>query len=110
MGSSNNPIPTAVRTTVDERENRQCLRCGAAGREQHHRMRRREGGHAISNVILLCFRCHRWAHSRPVAARAEGFIIPTWEQRPTCEIPVAAFYGAVTLDDEGGVAWVAHTA
>lgn len=105
MGSRGNEIPTKVRVTVDERENRQCLRCGARGREIHHRMRRREGGHALSVCILLCSACHRWAHANPIAARAGGFIIPTWSQEPTTEIPVAAFYGVVILDDEGGLRW-----
>jgi 5-methylcytosine-specific restriction endonuclease McrA len=105
------PIPTKVRVAVDQRDNRQCLRCGAAGREIHHRMRRREGGHALSVCILLCSACHRWAHANPVHARAGGFIIPTWSQQPATDIPVAAFYGTVTLDDEGGVTWTApHTA
>ena len=110
MGSKGNPIPANVRMTVDERDNRQCLRCGARSRAQHHRTRRREGGHAVSNIVSACDACHRWIHANPVAARAGGFIIPTWSQEPTTTVPVAAFYGAVTLDDEGGVAWVVHTA
>lgn len=105
------PIPTKVRVAVDERDNRQCARCGAAGREIHHRMRRREGGHALSNTILLCGACHRWAHANVMAARAVGLIIPTWSQQPATDIPVTTFYGTVTLDDEGGVTWTAvHTA
>lgn len=68
-------IPTKAREQVWERQNRQCARCGAKGSEIHHRMRRREGGHGVHNLVGLCGTCHRWVHANPVEAQLQGYII-----------------------------------
>lgn len=93
------PIPTEVRQAVDARERRLCMRCGARGREIHHRVRRREGGHALSVCILLCRTCHRWAHAHPTEAKMYGFIVPPW--RDALVRPVKSYRGWMFLDDEG---------
>lgn len=99
-----NPIPAAVRTAVDTRDNRQCLRCGAAGREIHHRQRRREGGHGLENCVLLCGADHRWVHSHPSQARDTGFIVSVFDD-VVADVPIRAYYGWVRLTSEGGVQW-----
>lgn len=99
-----NPIPTAVRLAIDKRDRRQCLRCGGAGREIHHRQRRREGGHGLENTLLLCSACHRWAHAHPSAAREQGFIVSAFAEEIE-QVPVVAYYGTIWLDAEGGVRW-----
>ena len=99
-----NEIPTAGRLAVDQRERRQCLRCGAAGREIHHRQRRRDGGHGLENMVLLCRACHRWAHANPTQAREKGFIVSAFAEE-IAEVPVVAFYGTIWLDATGGVTW-----
>lgn len=85
-------IPTLARDTVRTRDEA-CLRCGNTTTTIHHRQRRREGGHGVENLIALCGSgttgCHGWAHANPAAARALGYILPTWIKTPA-EIPVAA--------------------
>lgn len=49
------------------RDQGECALCGSTNRVQaHHRVHRREGGEdTLDNLISLCARCHRHAHSRP---------------------------------------------
>lgn len=76
--------PVKVTALVDARDDYRCIRCGMSlyvtDGSRHHRMRRRDGGHRASNLILLCGSgttgCHGWAHNHPEAARAEGIIVP----------------------------------
>lgn len=106
MGKADSQIPTAVRRAVDERDARRCVRCGMAGREQHHRTRRREAGHAISNLVLLCGSCHRHVHANPTEAKATGFIIPPWGEQTSLTMPVREFTGQwLLLDDDAGIAY-----
>lgn len=101
--SGHGPIPTAVRLAVDERDRRHCMRCSATGREIHHRMRRREAGHAMSVCILLCRTCHRFVHANPTQAKADGFIVPPWGD--TLTMPVKSYRGWITLADDGSYAF-----
>jgi hypothetical protein len=77
--------PLTITTTVDTREQQRCIRCGKwveSNGSRHHRQRRRDGGHSVANLVLLCGSgttgCHGQVHSHPVYARATGYIIPTW--------------------------------
>lgn len=100
-----NPIPTAIRVAVDARDGRQCQRCGTGrGREIHHRVRRRDGGHLLDVVILLCGACHRWAHSHPTEAKRTGFIVAPWDNAE--EVPVRTYRGWITLADDGSYAFI----
>lgn len=99
-----NPIPTSVRVAVDKRDQRQCIRCGAPGREIHHRQRRREGGHGLENCILLCLQDHRWAHAHPSEARQAGFIVSA-HVTDIEAVPIEAYYGRVLLRPSGKIAW-----
>lgn len=96
-----NEIPTKAREVVRERQNGQCARCGNTYTALHHRMRRREGGHAYENLVGLCHTDHAWAHSNPDAAREQGYIIPTHVDDISA-VPLKSFMGWVTFDKDGG--------
>lgn len=95
-------IPSSVRAKVRERDRRQCLRCGGTGTELQHRVRRREGGHHLWNLVTMCGECHRgWAHANPAAARAQGWIVSVYEPEPWT-VPLLTFWGEwVTLSADG---------
>lgn len=85
-----NPIPPKVRQQVRERSAGQCeLRaaadCSFAATEQHHRQRRREGGHPLSSVVDSCGACHRYAHGHPQQARDRGWIVSAFAPEPELE-------------------------
>lgn len=56
-------IPMDIRKAVYERD--ECCRwCGAQGQEVHHVIYRSQGGpDTLTNLVLLCNRCHMRAHS-----------------------------------------------
>lgn len=93
---------------VRERDGAACFRCGCGGAlDLHHRQRRREGGHGVSNLLSLCPLCHRWVHAHPVEARAAGWIVSVHEDKDPTQMPVRHFTGdQVLLDDEGGIRWL----
>lgn len=98
-----NEIPGSTRLKVYARDGRQCLRCGVPGTEIQHRMRRREGGHALWNLVLMCHNCHqRWAHANPAAAREQGWIISVHQHEPW-NVPVKTFFGWVILTEDGQI-------
>lgn len=99
-------IPAKVREVVDERDQKQCVRCGNRAGHKHHRQRRREGGHGYWNVISLCTTCHQWAHANPVKARETGYIVSVHETTPE-DIPLKTFMGWMVLLDDGGIKWFA---
>lgn len=71
-------IPPGTRTAVYDRDRYLCVRCERQGHDIHHRMRRREGGHGMWNLILLCRECHAWAHANPAEARETGYILSSY--------------------------------
>lgn len=96
-------IPTNVRRDVNLRDQGRCRRCGLAGTEQHHRIRRRDGGHRRSNIVLLCSSCHRAVTLNPLTAKVTGYIVPPWMEDASTTTPLREFTGRwVILDDEGG--------
>jgi 5-methylcytosine-specific restriction endonuclease McrA len=99
-------IPTNVRRDVRLRDMGRCRRCGMAGTEQHHRIRRRDGGHRRSNIVLLCHDCHRDVTENPLTAKLTGYIVPPWIEDGTLVTPLQDSNGRwVLLDDEGGVTY-----
>lgn len=95
-------IPTAARETVKTRAFGRCERCSAgSATDIHHRMRRREGGHAVSNLVLLCRTCHEYCHKNPRIAQSEGFIIPANQFGVDSTAPVKTWRGWACHDDEG---------
>lgn len=96
---------------VDERDGHACVRCGrslqATSGSRHHRLRRRDGGHRASILVLLCGSgttgCHGWVHANPRAARALGYIIPALRSALDPEVvPMWTFaHGWLQLNDRG---------
>lgn len=57
-----------------------CEACGGqlAGRmERAHRVKRRDGGDRLCNILALHPECHGWTHANPTEARARGLILRT---------------------------------
>lgn len=80
-----------------------CELCGKplAGRaERAHRVRRRDGGDRLCNIVLLHPECHAFTHANPDDARAAGFLLRTTDDPLT--IPVL-WRGVLwcLLDDHG---------
>lgn len=68
--------------------------------ERAHRIRRRDGGDRLANVLLLHPHCHAWTHAHPRDAMARGLILPTHAD----PLSVPVLYRGTTLvllDDEG---------
>ncbi len=100
-----NAIPSKVRTDLRMRDGVTCLLCLRIATDAHHRMRRRDGGHVLSNLVRLCRHHHDWAHANPVAARAIGIIIPALRkpELDPAEVPVKTLqHGWCLFDDVGG--------
>lgn len=88
------------------RANGCCEHCGRPlnGRaERHHRMRRRDGGDRLSNLLLLLPECHSWVTEHPTEAKANGWIVEVGIADPA-DVPVRlGLSGALwLLDDQGG--------
>ena len=101
-------IPTAVRNLVKARDRFLCVRCGMRGQHLHHRRTRAvvdEHQHCCCNLVLLCTRCHQWAHGQPFLARADGIIVSKYALDIEAE-SVTAVSGSMHLDCQGGFTWV----
>lgn len=103
-------IPAKTRAAVRERDQDTCVRCGwhvnvAGGGSIHHRKRRKDGGHGLANLIVLCGDgvrgCHGWVTTHPAEAREDGLIVPTWEN--PLEVPLMYRGHLCLLTDEGEV-------
>lgn len=60
------------------RSGHRCERCGqplSGNMERHHRIRRRDGGDRLSNLLALHSRCHAYITEHPEEARANGWIV-----------------------------------
>lgn len=100
----NTQIPLSTRRAVRHRDHGRCVRCGLAGTEQHHRVRRRDGGHRLSNLVLLCHDCHKTITENPLTAKLSGYIVPPWRENGTLTTPLQmSNMRWVYLDDDGGV-------
>lgn len=97
-----NEIPSDTRRKVNKRDEMRCVACGSIGTEIQHRMRRREGGHRLSNLIRVCSTDHRTIHANPAWALEFGLTVSAvFEQDPSL-IPVLTYRGWTLFDDEGG--------
>lgn len=106
--------PAFVTRKVDARDQQSCAVCGrpltsGLPGSRHHRLRRADGGHTVSNLILLCGSGttghHGWAHSHVRQARAIGLIIPAVSRITPADvpsIPVKTHRGWELRPDEGG--------
>lgn len=99
-----NEIPDEQRLAVRRRERFLCLRCRGRGSDWHHRRRRGvadEHTHCTCNGVLLCRKCHSWAHNHPLEAREQGWIVSVFEPSPR-RVPVDSFRGVIYLTCSGG--------
>lgn len=85
------------------RDGDRCWFCGLPFRgdaARHHRMRRREGGDRLANVILLHTACHQEVHAHPYDSRQGGLIVSVHDD--LLQAPAEhARRGWRLLDDDG---------
>jgi hypothetical protein len=64
--------------------------CTQVATDRHHRMRRRDGGHAITNLLHCCRACHAWVHREPAASRVPGvgWIVSVFDDPATADVLV----------------------
>lgn len=68
--------------------------------ERHHRMRRRDGGDRLANLLALHTECHRYITEHPEESRANGWIVPVTADDPaTVAVMIRGTWW--TLDDYG---------
>jgi 5-methylcytosine-specific restriction endonuclease McrA len=102
-------IPTRQRKACTERDAGRCPRCGAATialGEIHHRRSRRvhdEHTHALGNLARLCRTCHRDVTVNITQARADGWVVSSYEPDPS-SVPVKTFAGWRYHLDDGTIA------
>lgn len=101
-----NQIPEAVSRLVRERDQGRCIVCGGPGTERMHRIPRRDGGHAASNIALGCHACHARAHASPAWGYRIGIMASRYVVAVTL-VPIQSWRGWVLLDDEGGYTVIA---
>lgn len=97
-----NEIPADVRRKVNSRDDARCQICGAIGTEIQHRIRRREGGHRLSNLIRVCSTDHRALHANPAWALERGYTVSAVMDVDPSQIAVHSYRGWVLYDDAGG--------
>lgn len=96
-----NEIPTDVRRKVNDRDEMKCQVCGAIGSELQHRIRRREGGHRMSNLIRVCSTDHRAIHANPAWAMERGYTVSAVMDVDPAQVAVHSYRGWVLYDDAG---------
>ena len=80
------------------RDGGRCQKCSGEGTDVHHRMRRRDGGHGMWNLVLLCRTCHSWAHANPEQARDQGYIISAFlRMEEASMVPLRDWNGTMRL-------------
>lgn len=89
------------------RSHGKCERCGhdITGEtrvERHHRMRRRDGGDRLANLLLLHSSCHKWVTEHPEESVTEGWIVQANGSLDPADIPVRISGYLWHLDDVGG--------
>lgn len=94
-------IPKKNQQQVRQRDQDECQNCGGYGTDIHHRKRRREGGHSVANLVLLCRECHSLMHQNPLKAKALGFIVQPWI-RDISSIPIRTWTGQWQFNDTLG--------
>ena len=94
-------VPDAIRAAVVAREDGLCAICGQVGTDVHHRQRRAVGGHELWNCVLVCRRCHNYAHGNPVEARSKGWIISVHDKQPWDAL-IYGWQGAKLLAEDKG--------
>lgn len=69
-----------------------CEHCGAdlhqTGIERHHRVRRRDGGDTLANLLALCPKSHRHITENPAEAYANGWMVRALTDEDPAHVPV----------------------
>ena len=67
--------PTKAVQELLLRDGYRCARCGMCKHlEVHHKLPKGRGGtHEVSNLAMLCAKCHRYVHRNPAKAKEEGW-------------------------------------
>jgi hypothetical protein len=103
-------VPGSGRTTefwatvmLLHRCNHRCERCGQllTSMERHHRIRRRDGGDRLSNLLALHPRCHAYITEHPEEAKANGWIVSALGTTGPDEAPVRIDGTLWLLRDDG---------
>lgn len=95
-----NDVPLSTRLSVNKRSKGRCEVCFvSAATDVHHRKRRREKDHSVTNCLHLCRACHRRTHERPAASRDRGWIVSSCVDDPAT-VPVLYRGVWVVLTDE----------
>jgi 5-methylcytosine-specific restriction endonuclease McrA len=68
--------------------------------ERHHRLRRRDGGDRLANLLILHQRCHQFVTEHPHMETPAGRIVRTGHDPAT--VPVWIDGDWWLLDDQGG--------
>lgn len=98
---------------LHERARNRCESCGLIATnanpfERHHRVRRRDGGDRLANLLLLHSRCHAYWTEHPAEARARGITVLVGTDPATVPIYRGISVDRATsgpplyLDDDGG--------
>lgn len=102
-------VPEKTRAQVIQRAKGRCEACGVGiATDIHHRMRRREGGHEVGNLIWVDRTCHDRIHSFPEWARDNGWIVTALAgfEEGVSERPVRIGGKMAYLLPDGGYEWV----
>lgn len=67
--------------------------------ERHHRMRRRDGGDRLSNLLMLRRACHAYWTEHPAEAIGRGIIVPTYRDPATSPVLWRGTEWSVLTDD-----------
>lgn len=102
-----NEIPSATRRAVNDRDQMRCQVCGSIGAEIQHRIRRREGGHRLSNLMRVCSADHKKIHAEPMWAMENGFTVSAVMNVDPQGVALRSYKGWVTLKDDGCVVVIA---
>jgi hypothetical protein len=80
-----------------------CEKCGSTDAMTHHHRRKRshQGGHAPSNIVLLCITCHDWVEHHATEAGAGGWVLGPADESLVVPIKHHQLPYRVRLDDEG---------
>jgi hypothetical protein len=101
MGVSVSDIPSSARVAVKNRCQSRCEVCGIGPLEAvHHRQRRREGGHAVWNLLGLDSVCHARIHAHPKWAHVNGWIVSVHDENPAL-VPARIRGDLCWLTEEG---------
>ena len=69
--------------------------------ERHHRIRRRDRGDRLSNLLALCSACHLWITDHPEEAYANGWSIRALDDVDPETMPVRINGWLWLLSDNG---------